>query len=402
MANCAQGNHVSLTGLTMPADPSLYKDREQTYIKHLFLTKYLQELSYKTLQGRSNVFNFVDAFAGPWKISDKADYSDASFHQAVKTLTDVRGHLYSLGKRDIKIRFCFCEKRADRVEELKAFAEKKERLEIHVFQGLFEDNLDNIDEACHDGFTFTFIDPTGWDIRSHDIFEFLKKKNGEFLLNFMSEDINRHAEYSQVAESYGRFVADPDWEDDFKALPDDLSNEEKILIILKKRMKAAKIAKFLPNIPIKKPRENRIKMRLILGTHNKNGLELFRNVQEKVEKEEMSTRNKIKEESSGARSLFTDDEITAMEQKALGVGCSKHCHEADALILKVLEKHPNVQFQKLSNFVLERLPLKATHVKAVLKEMKNRGDISYDLPSKRHKPQPNTTISKTSFAHDNI
>ena len=55
-----------------------YHGREQSHIKHLFLTDYLRTAAYKILQGRSPKFNFVDAFAGPWKVSD-SDYSDAFF-----------------------------------------------------------------------------------------------------------------------------------------------------------------------------------------------------------------------------------------------------------------------------------------------------------------------------------
>lgn len=58
----------------MAADLGLYRDREQSFIKHQFLTKYLQAAAYKTLQGHSPTFNFVDAFAGPWRVSDDAKY----------------------------------------------------------------------------------------------------------------------------------------------------------------------------------------------------------------------------------------------------------------------------------------------------------------------------------------
>jgi len=71
-----------------------YRGREQSFIKHEFLTQYLQAASYKTLQGRSPVFNFVDAFAGPWRVSDE-NYSDASFNQALQTLEAVRADLGS-------------------------------------------------------------------------------------------------------------------------------------------------------------------------------------------------------------------------------------------------------------------------------------------------------------------
>lgn len=49
----------------MPPEIERYRGREQSYIKHLFLNKYLEAAAFKLLQSRSRTFNFVDAFAGP-------------------------------------------------------------------------------------------------------------------------------------------------------------------------------------------------------------------------------------------------------------------------------------------------------------------------------------------------
>ena len=144
----------------MTTEQDRYFGREQSYIKHLFLTQYLQTAGYKTLQGRSPIFNFVDAFAGPWRVSDDTNHSDASFDQALRTLEAVRANLGKSGLAGLEIRFFFCERRAQAVAQLRRYAAQKGRFEIHVFHGEFEDHLDSITAACPDGFTFTFIDPT--------------------------------------------------------------------------------------------------------------------------------------------------------------------------------------------------------------------------------------------------
>ena len=122
-----------------------------------------------------------------------------------------RAHLDKRGSEGLKIRFCLCERRARASDELRRYADQKEHFEIHVFHGSFENHLGNIASACGDGFTFTFIDPTGWNIRSEPVFEFLREQKGEFLINFMAEHVNRHAEFPKVAASFGRFLADPGW-----------------------------------------------------------------------------------------------------------------------------------------------------------------------------------------------
>jgi three-Cys-motif partner protein len=205
-----------------------------------------------------------------------------------------------------------------------------------VFEGAFEDNLTGIANACRDGFTFTFIDPTGWDIRSEPVFEFLKARNGEFLINFMAEHVNRHAGWDQVSASFGRFLADPDWKDEFVALPAELSNEERILLLMKRKIKSMGAATYLPDIPILKPRENRIKMRLILGTHSRKGVEVFRDVHWKVELSEIQTRNTISRLDTGQLGLWSQAEESESQQRAIGVGSASQQAAARYLITGAL------------------------------------------------------------------
>lgn len=287
----------------MPPRIENYHGREQSFIKHLFLNKYLESAAYKLFQGRSPVFNFVDAFAGPWRVSDTNTYSDASFSQAIETLETVRKSLLEMGRPGLKVRFRFCERNPASVYKLEQFAAQKPEFDIKVFSGPFEDNLDGIRGACPDGFTFTFIDPTGWNVESGKIFDFLRNLNGEFLFNFMAEEVNRHSGWDGVTESVGRFLADPAWKTSFEAMREG-SNETKILLLLKAKMKEARVATYLTEMAIKKPREDRIKMRLILGTHSGFGVKVFRTVQEKVEKEAVRTRIPSRPRKVASRSSF--------------------------------------------------------------------------------------------------
>lgn len=377
----------------MAAKVDQYRGREQSFIKHNFLTRYLQAAAYKTLQGRSPTFNFVDAFAGPWSVTAD-DCSDASFDQALRTLEAVRADLGKRGVAGLKIRFCFCERRPEAVARLRDYAEEHSRFEIHVFSGLFEDNLEGIARACRDGFTFTFIDPTGWDIRSAPVFEFLKASRGEFLLNFMSEHVNRHAGWDQVSESFGRFLADPDWKDEFATLPPHLSNEERVLLLLKCKMKNCGAAEYLPDLPILKPRENRIKMRLILGTHSRKGLEVFRDVHEKVELTEFQTRNTISEAESNQPGFWSNAEESVSQQRATGVGSPAQRYASGRLIMEALTHGP-ARFDDLAAQVMEANAMRLTHTKDLLIAMRQQNLLTFDLLGKTKKPQPETIVSAT-------
>jgi three-Cys-motif partner protein len=351
----------------------------------------MRAAAYKILQGRSPTFNFVDAYAGPWRVSDES-CSDASFAQAIRTLEAVRADLGKNGITGLRIRFCFCERRTDAVARLRQYADQHGQFEIHVFQGSFENQLNAIAEVCCEGFTFTFIDPTGWNVRSEPVLEFLRAQRGEFLLNFMAEHVNRHAEYSQVSESFGRFLADPGWTAEFNALPSEWSNETRVLHLLKRKVKAVGAASYLPDFPILKPREQRVKMRLVLGTHSAKGLEVFRDVQYKVERRETEMRNQLRNEGDHQVSLFSDEEIAALQQGAAGIGCPAFRREAEARVVELL-RGANMTFSAIASDILESVPIRLTQINDLAKEMKRRGVISYDLPPGKRIPQRNTRIS---------
>ncbi len=133
----------------------------------------------------------------------------------------------------LKVRFYPCEKDPDAVARLRAYAQRKDHIEIHVFDGAFEDNLDQIALRIPNGFTFTFIDPTNWVVRIEEVCDFLKGRTGEFLFNFMTEEVSRHSVNPKVAHQFGDFVGDPNWEDTAKQLPAGLKGEIRVLHLLK-------------------------------------------------------------------------------------------------------------------------------------------------------------------------
>ena len=370
-----------------------YKGREQSHIKHCFLTQYLKMAAFKIFQRGSPTFNFVDAFAGPWRVADDLDYSDASFDQALNTLEGVRVSLARKGLPGLKVRFCFCERNPQSAEKLRHYAEKKRGFEIHVFPGTFEDNLNNVAAACSDGFTFTFIDPTGWNIDSGPVLEFLSQRHGEVLFNFMAENINRHARYEGVSSSVGRFLAAPDWKDEFNALQDDWNNEKRVLHLLKKRMRTATAARYIPDFPILKPRVDRVKMRLLLGTRSAHGVDVFREAQKKVEQRQIEMRLRIRREEKGFATLFSDEEIAMWEQGSAGIGCPQFQREAREFVLDKLSESRSLLFEDIAIDVMEEVPIRKTQFRDLLVQMRSEGRVAFDLPRGKRKPVDGTRIN---------
>ncbi|MDE0256664.1 MAG: three-Cys-motif partner protein TcmP [Rhodospirillaceae bacterium] len=378
----------------MPPEIKRYRGREQSYIKHLFLNKYLEAAAFKLLQSRaiSPTFNFVDAFAGPWQVSDDDNFSDASFSQAIDTLEAVRRALTGMGRAGLRIRYRFCEQDPESAAKLRRFAMGKQEFDIQVFQGTFEHNIENISSACRDGFTFTFIDPTGWNIDSEKIFSFLKNLNGEFLFNFMAEEIDRHAGWDGVSESFGRFLAEPTWKKRFSDLPNSWPNERKTLHLLKARMKESNIATYLPEMAILRPRRNRIKMRLILGTHSVHGVDVFRRIQEKVEKEAVSVRHDIAVEDSGEPFLFPSNQVAELQSERNGVGCRQHRDQAAIRLLKIVSDNPGIQFVSLAGAVMEDVPVRKSHLNKITMELRKVRQLGFDLPARRRTPASTTLM----------
>lgn len=373
--------------------PPEYQGREQTFIKHIFLTRYLEILAYKVLLSRSDILNYVDAFAGPWGNSDNDSLTDTSFDLALRTLDEVKARLNELG-RHRKIRFCFCEKNKESYKKLKNYTDEHQEYDIKIFPGKFEENLENINRWCRNEYTFSFIDPTGWSIDSESIFKFLRNQNGEFLINFMAEDINRFATFSHVSKSVGLFLANPEWEPEFEQLPKDLNTEQRILALLKKKIKESGAAKYTPDIPIQKPRENRVKMRLLLGSNNPMGLEVFRDVQSPVERLEIMTRTNVL--NKGKNTLFDNtDELTDIDHRSEGIGSEKYLKEAQNRIEQHLVQNGPSGFRDMSIIILEYVSIRQTQLNDLVKQMKRQGIVTFDLPPNKRIPQNNTVISIT-------
>ena len=95
------------------------------------------------------------------------------------------------------------------------------------------------------------------------------------------------------------------------------SNETKILELLKAKMREAWVATCPTDMAIRKPREDRIKMCLVLGTHGF-GVEVFRTVRERMEKA-VATRHAFQTEESRQSQIFPEDQIIAFEADRDGV-----------------------------------------------------------------------------------
>jgi three-Cys-motif partner protein len=118
--------------------PEYYKGREQTYLKHFFLERYLERVTYN-IGSFANEFVYVDGFSGPWKSEDEA-LDDTSFMIAIKKLREVREGLAKVG-RTPKIRCMFIEREAGPYRALEAAVRSITDIQIETLNGEFEHSI---------------------------------------------------------------------------------------------------------------------------------------------------------------------------------------------------------------------------------------------------------------------
>jgi hypothetical protein len=83
-------------------DYSLYKGKEQTYLKHLVLENYLERLSWIIGSGSDyGKICYVDGFSGPWK-SGSEDYGDTSIRISLDILAKTKSGLQRKGGRTVQ------------------------------------------------------------------------------------------------------------------------------------------------------------------------------------------------------------------------------------------------------------------------------------------------------------
>lgn len=263
-----------------------------------------------------------------------------------------------------------------------------------MFQGNFEDNLDQIKENCA-GFTFTFVDPKGWDLRSNEIAKFLSSLNGEFLLNFMEHPISRHNSYQGVRNSFARLLADDDWESKLITSSSAPAREIQILNLLRSRLRELGAAKYMPHFPIKRPDKDRVQMRLVLGTSHHLGVEVFRTVQRKMEVVQVESRRMLAEKKSGQTSLFdaqTSNDLDLGEDK---VGSAQNVLLAREASLRTIGNlQTPVSFAEFAASIMEDVSVRSTHIKDVLVKLRKENLVAFDLIGTAKKPNDDTLVAK--------
>jgi three-Cys-motif partner protein len=344
-------------------DVQYYSGREQTYLKHFLLERYLERVAW-VIGFTYPEFVYVDGFSGPWESGDEK-FEDTSFIIAINKLRQVRRELADV-KKHPKIRCLFVEKDAHAFAKLQQAIANVTEIEVKALHGEFAQLIPQIDKFVGPAFSLMFIDPTGWNgIGLTAITPILARERGEVLINFMYDFYNRFKDVVSMEELMGG------------AIPSGLS-EEKTLDLYRARLRKAGNFKHVTTTRILKPTSDRSYFHLVYGTRHPRGLEEFRNVEKRGIAEQERVRFDAKLEGqllrAGHPDMFgTPDETHSA--RSFAAAQSKQREEARQLIKQELAKQESVSFDSVYAALLEMPLMWESAINEVIKDMQGRGEL---------------------------
>jgi three-Cys-motif partner protein len=331
-----------------------YKGKEQTYLKHYFLERYLETVAFH-IGYTHKEFVYVDCFSGPWLAADE-ELADTSIRIALDKLNYVRNGL-AAQQRYANIRAVFVEKDSAAFRTLQTTLDHhRGAIKTTALPGTFEDNITAILQEVGTAFAFFFIDPKGWSGFAMDnIAPILRHQPGEVMVNFMYDFINRFINYPDPAneQSLGRFFGTTTWRD-IRNVND---REGASLECYKEQLRTFGGYPYVTSTRILKPRSDRAYFHLVYATRNPKGIIEFRRVEKQTVNEQDAVRTTAQREHRETKTGQTelafaptgDLSPTTQDER------TRRLHEAKERLYAILQQGP-IQYEQLQPRILE-LPL---------------------------------------------
>lgn len=361
--------------------PEYYRGREQTYLKHYFLERYLERVAYNILSFQSD-FVYVDGFSGPWKSTDEA-YEDTSFVIALNELVKVRDGLGDRGK-NVTLRCLFIEKDQAAFAELERAVGSFTEMRVEVLCGAFERLVPEILSFIGTSFSLVFIDQTGWSIDLKEIGPILQHRPGEVLLNFMFDHINR-------------FLGEMGWNIEVETLVHEgLNREDAILTVYQDRFRAAGDFDCVTTTRILKPLAERSYFHLVYGTRHWKGLVEFRRVEEKFVHEQEEVRGTAKQldrfSRTGQAELFAPEHVPNFP-RSFEAERTRGLDLAHARLGEMLEGSRRIDYEVILARILEIPLVWERDIKAWVMEMRAAGKVEIEgMRVREQTPKPGHVI----------
>jgi three-Cys-motif partner protein len=377
-----------------------YVGREQTYVKHLFLEKYLVRVAYNIFSFKSD-FVYIDGFSGPWKSEDE-EYNDTSFMIALNALNEVQKGMQARGKRTT-VRCLFVEKHPRRYAELEQAVQGLRFQDIYVETrcGEFEQLIPEIINFIGSSFSLVFIDPTGWTGFALDRIGPLLRKRGEVLINFMFDSVNRFISdpRPETAATLNPLFGGNEWYDEFVSRAQQIgSREDAIVTVYQERLREFGQLPHVTFTRIKKPTQDRAFFYLVYGTRHWKGLWEFRAVEKNAAPIQEGVRNvakyRAKETRTGIRDLFSDD-AASEKPRSFEEEKDQRCWQAKKRLTELIQDRKRLKYEDIVTVIFEIPLVWPGDLNSWLLEMSRQGSIRIEgmRPHERTPKQGHVIVS---------
>jgi len=382
-----------------------YTGREQSYVKHVFLERYLERLVHKTASVYPHII-YVDGFAGPWQSASER-FEDTSFGVALNALRRAKASWKKRG-RNVKMSAILVERDAEAYKQLARVPAKYPDIAIKTHPADFLAVLpDILKDIPADAFAFFLIDPKGWRIPLNTLAPMLARPKSEVIFNFMFDFINRAASIKDPAVVAGlnELIPHGDWRAILEAAershPGGLSSDERKDILVEAF--AGNLARFgkyeyVAETTVLRPIKDRPLYCLFYATRHEKGIEVFRDCQADALKEQSRTRAAAKvrhaEANTGQAEIFESlhdmapDDLTAFQEAERRAACET--------LLKLTPKEPDaVRYEKLWPLVLARHVVRRTDVNHIAGRLHREGKLLIpDWEKRKQIPQPKYRVQR--------
>ncbi len=374
----------------MTVDRGWYDGREQAFVKHSFLDRYLGRLFNKIASSRDAIA-YVDGFAGPWKSASER-FEDTSFGIALNQLRGAKQQ----ARRPVRAIAHLVERDPGAFAELEKVVTRFPDVEVITHSGNFDDALPAILAALpNEAFTFSLLDPKGWLIDLQRIGPLLARPNSEVVITLMYDFINRFIEHpnERIADSLNRVLPGPNWRGAIRNAPTEVPAAREAIITgtFSDALKEIGGYRYAPSLRVRRPGHERTLYHLVYGTRSPVGLAVFRESQIKALEDEALVQSELRrdkrEQRTGMAGLFTSDMEASLDPAAQFL----HREKAAAIevLLQILAQHSHgARWIDLWPPVLERFAVTPSTLGRAVNGLRKLGRLNVPAWSSERKQIP--------------
>ena len=282
-----------------------YEGREQSWVKHYVLSKYLERFG-QIIGSHWSSITYVDGFSGPWNAKSK-DLSDTSFSIALVELRKAQET-----HKNLTIRCVFCEPKKSRFNKLSEFAAQAtdKTIKIKLLRMEFEEAISDILEFINEDrntFTFSFIDPTGWTGFSMEkIVPLLGLSHSEVMITLMTEFIRRFWGNAASRESFKRLCGVSEFPEHINRLSG-IDRDDEIAEFYRKCLKTRGLFDHVQRFIVIHPSKARNHFELMYGTRHAKGIEVFKDAEKNATKAQEEVRANLEIQRTNQTLFFAED-----------------------------------------------------------------------------------------------